>query len=57
MTSDTATASDAAAHPVEVMASIESTTTGERLVIADVTRDDAWISMRRSDRTSLPDWA
>ena len=56
MTSDTATAPEPVADPVEVMASIDTAGTRERLVIADVTADDAWISMRRPGR-SLPDWA
>ena len=56
MTSDTVTASESIADPVEVMASIDAAGPRERLVIADITADDAWISMRRPGR-SLPDWA
>ena len=40
----------------EVMASVDSTSHSEELVIADITRDDAWLSLRASDAPSLDDW-
>jgi hypothetical protein len=39
----------------EVMASVDDDGSGERLIIADVATDDAWISMSLEDATSLSD--
>ena len=43
MASDTATT--VPDSDCEVMASVEGDTEGERLIIADLCRDDAWLSM------------
>lgn len=40
----------------EVMASIDDAPDGERVVIADVTTDDAWLAMPLHDAPSLSDW-
>ncbi|MFB6095993.1 MAG: hypothetical protein ABEJ74_01225 [Haloferacaceae archaeon] len=40
----------------DVMAAIDRTSAGERYVIADVTCDDAWLSTRYADATSLSEW-
>lgn len=39
-----------------VMASIDSERDGERLIIADVSRDDAWISMPKGAAPTLSTW-
>ncbi|MFB6172984.1 MAG: hypothetical protein ABEJ23_10645 [Haloarculaceae archaeon] len=49
MATDTAAASEA--DHGEVMAAIEGTP--ERLVIADVTRDDAWLAMALEDTVAV----
>jgi hypothetical protein len=36
----------------EVMAAIDS----DQLIIADICRDDAWLSMPTSGTAALPDW-
>lgn len=51
MGSDTATASDAAAG--EVMAAIDGTP--RRLVIADVSCDEAWVSMYLEETVTVKD--
>jgi hypothetical protein len=40
----------------EVMASVETTSHDTTLVIADITCDDAWLSMGEDDAPSLSDW-
>ena len=39
-----------------VMASIDAERGVERLIIADVSRDDAWIAMPVGDAPHLTDW-
>lgn len=51
MVPNTAQASEAQGD-CEVMAAIDS----DRLVIADICRDEAWISMPTSSTAVLPDW-
>ncbi|WP_195156042.1 DUF7556 family protein [Halococcus agarilyticus] len=49
----------AAAAPVaadDVMASVDDDGSVERFVIADISRDDAWISMALDGAASLPAW-
>ncbi|WP_199174738.1 DUF7556 family protein [Halegenticoccus soli] len=40
----------------EVMASVNPSPCGDELVIADITCDDAWLSVRADDAPVLPDW-
>jgi len=40
----------------DVMASVDETTGAPEFVIADVSRDDAWVSIQLRDATSLDDW-
>jgi hypothetical protein len=40
----------------EVMASVDSTPQGDEFIIADIGRDDAWVSMSASVAPTLPDW-
>ncbi|ELZ95220.1 hypothetical protein C440_09087 [Haloferax mucosum ATCC BAA-1512] len=40
----------------EVMASVDSTQTGQRLIIADISRDDAWLAADVADALALDDW-
>ncbi len=40
----------------EVMASVDDDGETERLVIADISREEAWLSMCVTDATSLSDW-
>lgn len=56
MTPDTAVVSEAIGERAEVMASVDTHGTDERLIIADVSTDDAWVSMRMPERTSLSAW-
>ncbi|WP_264782429.1 hypothetical protein [Haladaptatus sp. T7] len=56
MTPDTAAVSVSLANDSEVMASVDDDGETERFVIADVSRDDAWICMRVSDTAALPNW-
>ncbi|MFC6827067.1 MULTISPECIES: DUF7556 family protein [Halopelagius] len=41
----------------EVMASVDSSPSRSEFIIADISRDEAWISMRVEDAPSLPEWA
>ena len=45
------------ASQVEVMASVDPSPAQPEFVIADVSRDDAWLSMPASEAPSLRDWA
>ena len=56
MTPDTTVASESVADHAEVMASVDTDGSSRRLVIADVSRDDAWISMTVSETVQVPDW-
>lgn len=56
MTPDTTVASESVADRTEVMASVDTTGSSRRLVIADVSRDEAWISMAVSETVQVPDW-
>ena len=40
----------------EVMASIDATAASERFIIADITRDEAWLSVRRAEAPLLANW-
>lgn len=40
----------------EIMGAIDEAAGGERFVVADVSRDDAWISAPLSDATVLEQW-
>ncbi len=40
----------------EVMTSIDDADDGECVIIADVTTDEAWLSMPLRDAVSLPEW-
>jgi hypothetical protein len=40
----------------EVMASVDSTPDGTQFVIADITRDEAWIAVAEADASPLPAW-
>lgn len=53
MTSDTAAVNGADA---EVMASVDVAPGRSELVIADVSRDDAWLSVRADAAPRLADW-
>jgi hypothetical protein len=55
MTPNATAVSDASR--AEVMASVDSTPSQSEFVIADISRDDAWLSMRLSEAPSLRDWA
>jgi hypothetical protein len=55
MTPD-ATASFGASR-AEVMASVDSNRSRSEFIIADISRDEAWLSMREADAPSLRDWA
>lgn len=40
----------------DVMASVDDGTGAPEFVIADVSRDDAWVSIQLQDATGLDDW-
>ena len=40
----------------DVMASLDDDGPESRLVIADITRDEAWVSMTEADATPLSAW-
>jgi hypothetical protein len=40
----------------DVMASIDSSASRSELVIADVSREDAWVSVDETDATVLEEW-
>lgn len=56
MASDTTVPSESVADSAEVMASVDSEGPARRLVIADVSTDDAWISMPVSESVRIPAW-
>lgn len=56
MSSDTAAASQWDLIDPEIMASIDTTESTTRLVIADISTDDAWLSTRIADAVPLSDW-
>jgi hypothetical protein len=40
----------------EVMASVDSTSPSAEFIIADITCEDAWVSVRADDAPHLDDW-
>lgn len=40
----------------EVMASVDSTSASAEFIIADITCDNAWVSVRADDAPLLDDW-
>ena len=40
----------------DVMASVDDDGTGEEFIIADVSRDNSWISMQLKEAAALPNW-
>ncbi|WP_248895761.1 DUF7556 family protein [Haloplanus halobius] len=40
----------------DVMASVDDARDAPEFVIADVSRDDAWVSIHLTDATGLDDW-
>ncbi|MFC4552157.1 MULTISPECIES: DUF7556 family protein [Halorussus] len=56
MVPDTATALDAVLADGNVMASVDDDGRTERLIIADTTADDAWLSVPTAGSTSLAEW-
>lgn len=40
----------------DVMASVDDDGTREEFIIADISRDDSWISMPLREAAALPDW-
>ncbi|WP_197427878.1 hypothetical protein [Halogeometricum sp. CBA1124] len=55
MTPNVAAASDASR--AEVMASVDSTPARSEFIIADISCDNAWLSMAAAEAPSLRDWA
>lgn len=55
MAPNTATQSDSVAQR-EVMASLDDDGRTERLIIADTTADDAWVSVPVSGSVALQNW-
>jgi hypothetical protein len=54
MTPDIATALPPATD--DVMASVDGDGVAARFVIADISRDDAWLSIPLTEAATLPDW-
>lgn len=44
------------ASPAEVMASVDTSARRPKLIIADVSREDAWISVPEAESASLEEW-
>ena len=40
----------------DVMASVDSSPAGDEFIIADVGRDDAWLSVSATEATGLEEW-
>ena len=55
MTPDTAAVA-AAGSAEDVMASVDDDGSVERFVIADISRDDAWLSLPLAEAATLADW-
>jgi hypothetical protein len=55
MTPDTAAVATAG-PPEDVMASVDDDGDVERFVIADISRDDAWLSLPLAEAATLADW-
>lgn len=56
MTPDITVASESVTDHTEVMASVDTKGSSRRLIIADISRDDAWISMPMSESVPIPAW-
>jgi len=56
MAPDTTVVSESVSGRPEVMASVDDDGTTRRYVIADLSRDEAWISMRVAQSASLLSW-
>jgi len=46
----------ASADPGTVMAALDEDSGEQRLVIADVSREEAWVSMTAAAASELPEW-
>ncbi len=46
----------AVAEDAEVMASVETGPAGETFILADITRDDAYVTAPLEDAAALPEW-
>lgn len=46
----------AVAEDAEVMASVETSPTGDTYILADITRDDAYVTLPLEDAAALPEW-
>ncbi|MFW6018516.1 MAG: DUF7556 family protein [Halapricum sp.] len=46
----------AVAEDAEVMASVETGPTGETFILADITRDDAYVTLPLAAAATLPEW-
>lgn len=55
MTPDTAAVATAGSAE-DVMGSVDDDGTVERFVIADISRDDAWLSLPLAEAATLADW-
>lgn len=53
---DTVEAFDARSGSGDVMSAVDSTGDTERFVVADVTRDDAWLATPTADAVSTVEW-
>lgn len=50
------TTAPVAASECEVMASVDSDSTGDRLIIAELCRDDAYLSMSMEATVDVTEW-
>jgi|AntRauTorcE11898_2_1112593.scaffolds.fasta_scaffold27338_2 hypothetical protein len=46
----------AVAEDTEVMASVEPGSTSDTYILADITRDDAFVTLPLEDAAALPEW-
>lgn len=56
MTPDTTVASESVTDHTEVMASVDTKGSNRRLIIADLSQEDAWISMPMSESVPVTVW-
>lgn len=56
MVPDTTVASESVADSTEVMASVDTKGSRRRLIIADLSREDAWISIPESESVRIGTW-
>lgn len=55
-TGDVGTEGSVSAESAEVMASVDESRAGPEFVIADISTEEAWLSVRQTDAPVLEEW-